>query len=178
MNGNYIVGVFDDDEKLLSSIRTLNEKSIFIHEVYTPYPIHEVLKLLKRKSKLPTAALLYGITGALAVLAFLYYTSVISWPIVYGGKPFNSFPSFIVITIILTILTVTITSLATFSFRSKLYPGQKNRIFHDQATDDKFIVVIDMEEVGEEVGKDAKAIFKSDGAVEILTKSFDDEQTN
>jgi len=178
MNGNYIVGVFDDDEKLLSSIRTLNEKSIFIHEVYTPYPIHEVLKLLKRKSRLPTAALLYGFSGAIAVLAFLYYTSVISWPIVYGGKPFNSFPSFIVITIILTILTVTITSLATFSIRSKLYPGQNNRIFHDEATDDKFIVVIDILEVGEAVGTEAKAIFKSDGAVEILTKSFDDEQTN
>ncbi|MCF8381249.1 MAG: DUF3341 domain-containing protein [Bacteroidales bacterium] len=178
MNGNYIVGVFEDDEKLISSINKLNGKNIFIHEVYTPYPIHEVLKLLKRKSRLPTAAYFYGLSGALAVLAFLYYTSVISWPIVYGGKPFNSFPSFIVITIILTILTVTITSLATFSYRSKLYPGQKNRIFHDQATDDKFVIVIDSIKVGEEVSREAEAIFKSDGALEILTKSFDDEQSN
>jgi len=178
MSLNYIVGVFEDDEKLISSIQNLNEKNIPIHEVYTPYPIHDVLKLLKRKSRLPTAAYFYGLFGALAVLAFLYYTSVISWPIVYGGKPFNSFPSFIVITIILTILTVTITSLATFSIRSKLYPGQKNRIFHDQATDDKFIVVIDPLDIGEKAVEEAKSVFLSDGAIEVITKSFDDEQTN
>ncbi|MBK8884585.1 MAG: DUF3341 domain-containing protein [Bacteroidales bacterium] len=62
-------------------------------------------------------------------LAFLYYTSVIDWPVVYGGKPFNSFPSFIVVTIILTIFTVTIASLAAFSARSKLFPGRDNRRF-------------------------------------------------
>jgi hypothetical protein len=113
-----------------------------IFDVFTPYPVHEVFHLLKRKSRLPTAAYFFGLFGIVATLAFLYYTSVMNWPLVYGGKPFNSFPSFIVVTIVVTILTVTLASLALFSARSKLFPGRDNTIFDLRATDDKFVIVL------------------------------------
>ncbi len=170
MNKKYKIGVFDDEEKLLSSIRKLQEGGYDIHDIFMPYPIHEVLHLLKRKTRLPLAAYFYGLMGALAVLAFLYYTSVISWPIVYGGKPFNSFPSFIIITIVLTIFIVTISSLATFSAVSKLYPGRKNFIFDSRATDDMFIIVLDRDVLGEEKYDDAGGILTEAGAVEVTEK--------
>jgi Alternative complex III, ActD subunit len=170
--GTFKVGVFDTEEKMISSIKSLQQKGVDIFEVYTPYPIHEVLHLLKRKSRLPTAAYIYGLTGAFAVIAFLYYTSVISWPIVYGGKPFNSFPSFIVITIILTILTVTISSLATFSARSKLYPGQNNPIFHERATDDMFVIVVKSDTKVSKNAIEAEKIFLAEGAVEVTNKEL------
>jgi len=172
MAGIYKIGVFDDEKSLIASIKTLQEKNLAIHDVFTPYPIHEVLHLLKRKSLLPTAGLIYGIGGALAVLAFLYYTSVISWPIVYGGKPFNSFPSFIVITIVLTIFTVTILSLFTFSVRSKLFPGQEPVIFDDRATDDKFIIVLDTKVLGDVAAVEAGKIMSKEGAVEVIEKEI------
>jgi len=125
MSKAFKIGVFDDEKKFISSIKLLKEGEYNIHDVFTPYPIHEVFHLLKRRSHLPTAAYFFGLFGIIATLAFLYYTSVIDWPIVYGGKPFNSFPSFIVVTIIITILTVTILSLALFSARSKLFPDEK-----------------------------------------------------
>jgi len=172
MAGTYKIGVFEEEKSLIASIKSLQEKKLAIYDVFTPYPIHEVLHLLKRKSKLPTAGLIYGITGALAVLAFLYYTSVIDWPIDYGGKPFNSFPSFIVITIVLTIFIVTITSLFTFSVRSKLFPGQEPVIFDDRATDDKFIIVIDAHLLGNEAASEAGKIMSESGAVEIIEKEI------
>jgi len=172
MAGTYKIGVFEEEKSLIASIKSLQEKKLAIYDVFTPYPIHEVLHLLKRKSKLPTAGLIYGITGALAVLAFLYYTSVIDWPIDYGGKPFNSFPSFIVITIVLTIFIVTITSLFTFSVRSKLFPGQEPVIFDDRATDDKFIIVIDTHLLGKEAASEAGKIMSESGAVEIIEKEI------
>ena len=100
------------------------------------------------------------------------YTSVIDWPVNYGGKPFNSFPSFIVITIVLTILTVTITSLFTFSVRSKLFPGQVPVIFDERATDDKFIIVLDSGMLGEETAGEAGRIMSEAGATEILEKEI------
>ena len=172
MAGVYKIGVFDEEKTLIASIKSLQEKKVAIYDVFTPYPIHEVLHLLKRKSLLPTAGLIYGITGALGVLAFLYYTSVIDWPVNYGGKPFNSFPSFIVITIVLTILTVTITSLFTFSVRSKLFPGQVPVIFDERATDDKFIIVLDSGMLGEETAGEAGRIMSEAGATEILDKEI------
>lgn len=172
MDRTFKIGVFDEEEKFLSSIKSLQEQKLLVYDVFTPYPIHEVFHLLKRKSRLPTAAYFFGLFGIIATLAFLYYTSVLDWPVVYGGKPFNSFPSFIVVTIILTILTVTIASLALFSFRSKLFPGRENTIFDPRATDDKFVIVIETDLVDNSIGDRAGRLMEEQGAIEIIDKEF------
>ena len=172
MNMVFKIGIFDEEEKFISSIKSLKEKDFAIHDVFTPYPVHEVFHLLKRKSRLPTAAYFLGLFGIIASLAFLYYTSVIDWPIVYGGKPFNSFPSFIVVTIVVTIFTVTIASLALFSARSKLFPGRNNTIFDIRATDDKFIIVVDTDVPEPSTAESAGDIMKEQGAIEVMDKEF------
>lgn len=167
------IGIFDDEGKFISSIKSLKEKEFKIHDVFTPYPVHEVFHLLKRKSRLPTAAYFFGLSAVILVISFLYYTSVIDWPIVYGGKPFNSFPSFIVVTIVLTIFTVTIASLATFSARSKLFPGRENTIFDDRATDDKFVIVVDIDIQDKSLADKAGMVMKEEGATEVLDKELE-----
>lgn len=167
MAKNYKIGVFTDESQFVSSLEELKHKNIPVYEVFTPYPVHEVFHLLKRDSKLPLVAYFFGVFGVVATLAFLYYTSVIDWPIVYGGKPFNSFPSFVVVTIVVTIFTVTILSLLLFSVRSKLVPGKENTVFDLRATDDKFIIVL--EGASEEGGR----IMQQKGAVEVTDKEFE-----
>lgn len=173
MTRTFKIGIFDDEGKFISTIRSLKEQKFLIFDVFTPYPVHEVFHLLKRKSKLPTAAYFFGLLGIIATLAFLYYTSVIDWPIVYGGKPFNSFPSFIVVTIVVTIFTVTIASLALFSARSKLFPGRDNTIFDLRATDDKFVIVVDTNFPDSSSGGRAGSIMKELGAIEVIDKEFE-----
>lgn len=174
MTGSFKIGVFDDEEKMIASLRKLTEDGIDVFDVFTPYPLHDVIKLMKRKSMMPTAAYFYGLFAIIAVLSFLYYTSVIDWPVVYGGKPFNSFPSFIVVTLVLTIFTVTIASLATFSARARLYPGKENRIFDDRATDDMFLIVLDQEKLGGDKLESALNVFRKEGALEINDKTFEE----
>jgi hypothetical protein len=173
MSRIFKVGVFSDEHAFMSSISRLQEHGITIYDVYTPYPIHEVFHLLKVKSRLPMAAYFFGLFGMLAVLGFLYYTSVIDWPINYGGKPFNSFPSFIVITLVLTILTVTILGLAAFSARSKLVPGRENTIFHERATNDKFVIVVETGTISPELSGKAENLMKEGGAEEISIREFE-----
>jgi len=173
MTRTFKIGIFDDEMKFISSIRSLQEQKLQIFDVFTPYPVHEVFHLLKRKSKLPTAAYFFGLFGIVGTLAFLYYTSVISWPLNYGGKPFNSFPSFIVVTIVVTILTVTLASLALFSARSKLFPGRDNTIFDLRATDDMFIIVVDINVPDITVGEKAGGIMEEQGAIEVVDKEFE-----
>jgi hypothetical protein len=175
MTKAFKIGIFDEEEKFISSIKSLQEKELKIHDVFTPYPVHEVFHLLNRKSRLPTAAYFFGLIAIVSILAFLYFTSVISWPIVYGGKPFNSFPSFIVVTIVLTIFTVTIASLAAFSARSRLFPGRENTIFDERATDDKFVIVVDT--LDKSLAEKAAAIMKEKGATEVLEKEFENIQS-
>jgi Protein of unknown function (DUF3341) len=173
MSKTYKIGIFDDEGKFISTIMLLQEQKYRIFDVFTPYPVHEVFHLLKRKSKLPTAAYFFGLFGILATLAFLYYTSVISWPVKYGGKPFNSFPSFIVVTIVVTILTVTIASLGLFSARSKLFPGRENTIFDTRATDDKFVIVVDTNLPDSSNAGRAGTIMEEQGAIEVIDKEFE-----
>lgn len=173
MARTFKIGIFEDEGKFVSSIRSLQEQKLLIFDVFTPYPVHEVFHLLKRKSRLPTAAYFFGLFGIVATLAFLYYTSVIDWPVVYGGKPFNSFPSFIVVTIIITILTVTIASLALFSARSKLFPGRDNTLFDLRATDDKFVIVVETDSPDISTAVRAGKILEEGGAVEVIDKEYE-----
>ena len=175
MSSKHIIGVFDDEFKLVSAVEKIKEKKILIEEVYTPYPIHEVIQAMGTRSKMQIFAYFYGLFGALGVLAFLYWTSVINWPVNYGGKPFNSFPSFIVVTIILTILIVTIGGLATFSGRAKLWPGKSHKIYDLGATDDKFVIVLTEAGVTAEDLSTAENIMKENGVVEIRREGSDEE---
>src|SRR5512145_473467 len=138
-----IIGVFNSEESLMDALCQFLAEKLEPEEVYTPYPVHEALKALKRRSRISWGAWLYGFFGGIAVLSFLYYTAVIDWPLIYGGKPFNAFPSFITVTLVLIILIVTIFTLLTFSVRSKIYPFKKALILDERVTDDKFIIVFD-----------------------------------
>ncbi len=165
-----MLGIFNTEDELIDGLENMKKEGLRFREVYTPYPIHEVFQILERKSRFITVAWFLGFFGAAAVLAFLYYTSVISWPINYGGKPFNAFPSFIVITIVLTIFIVTIGSLFIFSVRANLYPGNEHQIPDPRITDDKFVVVIEPGAAGNPESKEIKNLLEKNGASEIIQK--------
>jgi hypothetical protein len=170
MTRSFRIGIFNDEERFITSVRTLHEKGFSIYDVFTPYPVHEVFHLLKRKTKLPTAAYFLGLAGAAATLGFLVWACVISWPIVYGGKPFNSFPSFIVITVVITILFVAIGSLAVFSSGAKLLPGRENTIFDLRSTDDRFVIVVEAFTPDGSDAENAGNLMKENGASEVVEK--------
>ena len=171
MNTTHIIGIFDSKIELLAGIEGAKSKNFKIEEIYTPYPVMEAIDALERKSRFTTVAFLFGAAAVVGVLSFLYWTSVIDWPINYGGKPTNAFPSFIIITLVLTILTVTLGSLFTFSLRAQIYPGKKYFLPDERATDDKFVILFDKKTAG--AGYEAIATaMKASGASEVYEKEF------
>lgn len=166
-NKKYLMGVFADDEPLVGAFRKLQEEKVEIADVFTPFPVHHILEHHGRKSRIITVSWFFGFFAAVAVLAFLYYTAVVDWPLNYGGKPSSAFPSFLVITIVLTIFSVTILSLFTFSVRAKLWPNVDKPIFHAGATDDKFVILFEKEKIDE---SRVKQLLNDLGAVEIIEK--------
>lgn len=171
MSTTHIIGVFDSKHDLLEGIESAKVKNFTIEEIYTPYPVMEAIDALKRKTKFTTAAFFYGFAAVVGVLSFLYWTSVIDWPIDYGGKPTNAFPSFIIITLVLTILTVTLGSLFTFSIKARIYPGKKYVLPDVRTTDDKFVILFDKKTVG--AGFEAiSTVMKANGASEVYEKEL------
>jgi hypothetical protein len=170
MNKNYLIGVFNDEHTLVDAFEKAIEKGVVIEEVYTPYPIHEILTGMPIKTRIRHAAFFYGLFGVIFLLGFMYYAAVIDWPLRFGGKPFNSFPSFIVITIVATILIITILTLLTFSIAAKVYPGRKPEIFDERATNDKFIILLDQDKMGMGMNE-INELFKAHGASEVYEKT-------
>lgn len=163
MSNNRIIGVFQDEETFEKAVRDLTESLVEIEDIYAPIPVHKAVRDVAGSSRIPVLAYVLGFLSMLTVLAFLYYTAVIDWPLNIGGKPSNAFPSFIVITLVLTIFLVTILSLLAFSVSAKLYPGQKAEIVDERAVDDKFIIVLNGDTV-----TDAEEKLRNNGADEVI----------
>jgi len=167
MDSAYLLGVFDKEDAMLGAFRKMREQEIEIEDVFTPYPVHEILEKHGRKSRITIVGWLYGFFATIGVLAFLVYTAVIDWPLNYGGKPSNAFPSFLVITIILVIFSITILSLFTFSWRANLWPSNEKPIYHPGATDDKFVILVNKKKAD---ASRATSVLKETGAIEVIEK--------
>jgi hypothetical protein len=167
MDNTNIIGVYEDEDVLLKAIDELQENDIKILDVYSPIPIHGVFEKLNLTTRLPYATFIYGAIGAISVFAFLYWTSVVSYPLKFGGKPLNTL-SFIIIMFVLTIFVGTLFTFLTYFIREKMYPGKKVTLPVPRTTNDQFAILI-------EVGQDMSAaelnkvnnLLKKTGAVEI-----------
>ncbi len=99
-----VIAEFAGADELIAAIHRAREAGYTKMEAYTPLPLHEVIEAIGHKNRLPLLVLLGGIVGALTGFGLQYWVSVIEYPINVGGRPLNSWPSFVVIMFELTIL--------------------------------------------------------------------------
>ena len=167
MNNTNIIGVYEDEDVLLKAIDELQENDIKISDVYSPIPIHGVFEKLNLTTRLPYATFIYGAIGAITVFAFLYWTSVVSYPLKFGGKPLNTL-SFIIIMFVLTIFVGTLFTFLTYFIREKMYPGKKVTLPVPRTTNDQFAILIEKDQHMSDIeAKKVNDLLKKTGAVEI-----------
>ncbi len=166
-NQNQILGVFDDPDVVTDAVKELVKQDVKIKDVFSPFPLEHVWDLLKLKTRMPYATFIYGALGTSSVFAFLYWTSVIDYPLTFGGKPHNSL-SFVVIMFVLTILFGVVLTLATLLIREKMWPGKNNPLPDHRSMDDKFVIVIEQgHNMDEKEMQKIDELLKQNGAVEV-----------
>ena len=103
---NYgLLAEFDDAEALLAATRRAREAGYRKMDAYAPFPVDGLGEALgMNQTPIPWIVLLGGIVGGLAGFGLQYYIAVIATPINVGGKPLNSWPSFIPVTFEATVL--------------------------------------------------------------------------
>ena len=164
-----IYGYYEDSESLLQGIEQLKKHRFRIEDVYTPYPVHHLDKVLGyRRSLLPKAGIIGGIIGAAGAFLFQTWVFTVDYPINIGGKPNFAFPSFIPLTFELGVLFAALALVFGFLFRSRLGLGAQNKIYDERNTDDHFGVLIDAgTEKGEPEINAMEGRFKQTGAMGI-----------
>ena len=106
-----LMAEFDSASAIVSAARTAREAGYVKLDAYTPFPIHELDAALKLpRTKLPWLVLGGGLAGMLGGFALEYWTSVIDYPLNIGGRPFASWPSFVIPAYETTILLASITA--------------------------------------------------------------------
>lgn len=106
-----VMAEFDTPTKLVEAARRVRAEGYRRVDAYSPFPIHELFDALDAHDRrLPLAVLFGGIVGMVGGFGLCYWTSVIAYPMNIGGRPLNSWPSFIPVTFETTILVAALTA--------------------------------------------------------------------
>jgi len=171
-NKHFICGVYDDEDVLLSAVEKVRDKGVRIQEVYSPFPVHGLDEALGyRRTRLPIAAFMFGITGTILALFTQTWMLGYDWPMDIGGKNYASLPPFIPVTFEFTVLLSAFGMVGTFFIVSNMKPYGWPRTFDLRSTDDKHIMAIDLAD--NKLSKDELGrILKDSGATEVNDKNF------
>lgn len=172
LSGKYLVGVYDDDDVILHAVPKIRKSGVKIMEVYSPFPIHGLdVALGHPRTRIGIAAFLFGLTGCCTALTLTIWTMGIDWPMIVGGKDPISIPNYIPVTFELTVLFTAFGMVITFLVSNGLIPGKKAQPFDLRATDNKFVMAIDLSKnnLSEE---EITRVLKDSGAEEVNLKQF------
>lgn len=142
----YVLATFNDEHDLVETSHLLKDNHIKIEDFYTPFPVHGLDDVLGiSRTRLPFITFFAGGFGLLLAMGFQVWTSAFDWPINVGGKPMLSIPAFAPIAFEIMVLLGALTTVAGFFYISNLYPSKEARLFHQRQLDDKFLMLIKIE---------------------------------
>jgi hypothetical protein len=100
-----LLAEFPSAEALIEAAHQVHAAGYEKVDAFTPYPIEAVSEALALpRSKVPLIVLLGGLLGGFGGYMLQYWSQVIRYPMIIGGRPFHSWPAFIVPTFECTIL--------------------------------------------------------------------------
>lgn len=173
LNKRVLYGLYNDEEILMTAIKQIKKEDAEIMDVYTPFPVHGLDPVLGlSESRLHIAGFLYGMTGTSIAFGFMSWVFTRDWPIIFGGKPYFSVPSFIPITFEFTVLLAAVGMVITFYLVCGLGPGVENPYLDPRITDDKFCIAFDVTHSSKEEVEALSVLLERTSAEEVHTKDI------
>jgi hypothetical protein len=100
-----LMAEFDSAQELLDAAHKTHEAGYQKIDAYSPFPIEGLAEAIGfHTNRVSLVVLLGGLLGGISAYALQYWVAVITYPTNIGGRPYHSWPSFIIVTFELTIL--------------------------------------------------------------------------
>ena len=169
MSTNKVIhALYNDDDVLMDAVKTVKESNHHIEEVFTPFPVHGLDKLLGLPhTRLAICAFLYGLCGLAFATWMTNYMMIEDWPQDIGGKPnfawIYNMPAFVPIMFELTVFFAAHLMVITFYMRSRIWPFKEAENPDPRTTDDIFLMEVSVDDNEEEL----TALLNTTNAVEI-----------
>ena len=100
-----IMAEFDSASDLVTAARKTHEAGYKKIDAYSPFPVEELAEAIGfHRNGVPLVTLIGALIGGLSGYLMQYWIAVVTYPVNIGGRPYHSWPAFIVVTFEMTIL--------------------------------------------------------------------------
>ena len=142
-----LLAEYETPSACMKAASKLRDAGFTKFDTHTPFPVHGMDGAMgMADSKLGWIVLAMGMTGLMTGIALITYANGIEYPLIVGGKPAISIPSYVPVCFELTILFSALASVFGMLGLNKL-PRHHHPIFESDrfkaATDDKFFVSVE-----------------------------------
>lgn len=140
-----VVGSFFEPDQALEAATKVRDSKYSHFDFLTPFPIHGMEEAMGQKASwIPYVTALLSFLGIFTAQAMMNYIMVYDWPMIFGGKPFFAWPSFVPITFELMVLFAAIGSavVAIIAGKRETVPQPPPLLIETGATVDRFVLWI------------------------------------
>jgi hypothetical protein len=100
-----LMAEFDDVNDVITAAHRVYDAGYRKIDAYSPFPVEELSEAIGfHKNGVALVCLVGGLLGCTGAYVLQWWINTISYPINIGGRPFHSWPSFIIVTFEMTIL--------------------------------------------------------------------------
>ncbi|MCG7393440.1 DUF3341 domain-containing protein [Microvirga sp. ACRRW] len=141
-----IIAEFETPDALADAVRRAKRAGFTQIDAFSPFPLTDLAREMgTRTTAIPWIALVAGLIGAGLQYGAQYWMNAIDYPLNVGGRPLNSWPTFIPSTLIVAILWAGTATLLGLLLILRL-PRLHHPVFsvHDfkRASEDRFFLCI------------------------------------
>ena len=145
-----LMAEFDSPTDLVRAAERAHAEGYRKMDAYTPFPIEELSEAIGfHHTRLPLVVLIGGLLGCLGGYGLQYWVAAIEYPLNVGGRPYNSWPSFIPVTFETTVLVAALSAVLGMLALNGL-PMPYHPVFNVKsfalASKDKFFLCIEAED--------------------------------
>lgn len=141
-----LLAEFEDVNDAIVAARRVYAAGYRKVDAYAPFPVEELSEAIGfHKNGVALVCLVGGLLGCIGAFTLQWWINNISYPINIGGRPFNSWPSFIIVTFEMTILFSGLSAVFGMLALNGL-PMPYHPVFNvpkfERASKDRFFVII------------------------------------
>ena len=145
-----LMAEFASDKEILAATKSAYEHGFRKMDAYTPFPVEGLAEALgRRKTAIPFLVLIAGISGGIGGYFIQWWAMAVDYPLNIGGRPLNSWPSYIPITFELTVLSASFAAIIGMLALNRL-PEPHHPVFNvpefERASTDKFFLCIEADD--------------------------------